>query len=161
MLGGRRLRFAGAQEATHPGDVDRRSHGTVPEAGLTNKTTVDQIAAAADVSPRTFSRYFATKDAVYLRCSSDWSTRWPSNSSRSRRRRPARRAPGRHIAVLRPGAVRRVPGLSSDGIALTLRVINATDELRMAAVEFEHDATRSSSPGGMGVDLDDRALRVW
>jgi AcrR family transcriptional regulator len=51
----------------------RRTRATLIDAavGLCDSqgfddTTVDQIAAIADVSPRTFSRYFSTKDAIEL-----------------------------------------------------------------------------------------------
>ena len=51
-----------------------------------NDTTVEQIAAVADVSPRTFSRYFATKDALAQPMIEDLLARQAPNSPPSRRR---------------------------------------------------------------------------
>ncbi|SEH49900.1 DNA-binding transcriptional regulator, AcrR family [Mycolicibacterium rutilum] len=45
--------------------IRREAFRLIQEQGY-QATTVEQISAAADISPRTFSRYFSTKEAVLL-----------------------------------------------------------------------------------------------
>ncbi|BBY18143.1 TetR family transcriptional regulator [Mycolicibacterium litorale] len=45
--------------------IRREAFRLIKEQGYQN-TTVEQISAAAEISPRTFSRYFPTKEAVLL-----------------------------------------------------------------------------------------------
>lgn len=125
------------------------------------KTTVDQIAAAADVSSRTFSRYFATKDAVYLALldaliqgvAAELKT-IPSDVSPLRALRDA------HLATL--GKVRSggVPGLNSSGVALTLQILNSTDDLKLAAGQIQDPVVFRALADRMGVDPAHRRLRM-
>jgi AcrR family transcriptional regulator len=125
------------------------------------QTTVEQIAASADVSPRTFSRYFPTKDAVFLTLIEDYAQevaieleKVPSEVGPLEAIRQA------NVAVLTRVAGRTVGKLSTERIILMLRVINASDSLKQASFEFRHDVTEVILAKRMGVDLDDRRARL-
>jgi AcrR family transcriptional regulator len=123
-------------------------------------TTVEQIAAAADVSPRTFSRYFATKDAVFMTLIDDYShevsieleTVAPDIGPLEAMRQA-------HVAVLTRVASRQVGRRTTERIILMLRVINASDTLMRSAFEFRHDATEIIMAKRLGVDIEDRRRR--
>jgi AcrR family transcriptional regulator len=122
-----------------------------------DNTTVEQIAAAADVSPRTFSRYFATKDAVFMTLIEDFTHEVsieleavPLEVGPLEAMRQA------HVAVLTRVATRQVGRLTTERIVLMLRVVNASDTLRRAALEFRHDPSEGIMAKRMGVDVEDR-----
>jgi AcrR family transcriptional regulator len=124
-------------------------------------TTVEQIAAAADVSPRTFSRYFATKDAAFMTLIADYSHEVsieletvPSAVGPLEAMRQA------HVAVLTRVASRQVGRLTTERIILMLRVINASDTLRRSAFEYRHEPSEAIMAKRMGVDVEDRRRRL-
>jgi AcrR family transcriptional regulator len=124
-------------------------------------TTVDQIAAAADVSPRTFSRYFATKDAVFLTLIDDYSHEVAIELETIQSDvGPLEAMRQAHVAVLTRVAKRQVGRITTERVILMLRVINASDTLRQGAVEFKHDMTEVLIAKRMGVNVEDRRRRL-
>jgi len=149
------------EETQDPRHPHRRGHGLCLKNGYEN-TTVEQIAAAADVSPRTFSRYFATKDAVFLTLIEDYAhevaiefEKVPTDVGPLEAMRQA------HVAVLTRVSSGRLVGSAPTASFCMLRVINASATLRQAAFEFRHDGDRGH-PGQAqwAVDLDDRNARL-
>ncbi len=125
------------------------------------QTTVEQIAAIADVSPRTFSRYFATKEAVCLALVDDAVdvaalelARLPTDMN--------------HLEALCRASVTMYRNtkhagageLTAPRLMSTLRIIMSSSTLRQATVEFRPHAVNIELASRMGVDLDDRGLRM-
>jgi AcrR family transcriptional regulator len=124
------------------------------------RTTVEQIAAAAEVSPRTFSRYFATKDAVVMTLLEDLVDAVAEELTRIPYSVPVLDALHRaHVTVLRAVSQGAIPGLTNERIVLMLRIINSTPALKAAATDFRPMATVSALAERMGTDVTDR--KVW
>jgi AcrR family transcriptional regulator len=124
-------------------------------------TTVDQIAAVADVSPRTFSRYFATKDAVIIALIDDMVDAialhlagQPSHLSELEALFAA------HIDMVRASASAPPDGFTTERLKTTARIVNSSPALRLAASEFRTNSVTLTLADRMGVGLDDKRLRL-
>jgi AcrR family transcriptional regulator len=125
------------------------------------RTTVDQIAAIADVSPRTFSRYFATKDAIALALIDDALevaalelARQPNDISHFEALR-------RSYVSMYFGTKSAPPGaMTADRLMCIVRIIMTSPTSRHAALDYRPHAVNVELAKRMGVNLDDRRLKL-
>ena len=123
--------------------------------------TVELISATADVSPRTFSRYFASKDAVFLAVLDVLSDDVVAEvSQQSDDLGPLEAMRAAVVAVLRRIADRPYGRPSAEQIALIPRVINSSDALRAKAIDYNNPRVMAILADRAGVALDDRRLEL-
>ncbi|HKV17976.1 MAG TPA: TetR family transcriptional regulator [Mycobacterium sp.] len=125
------------------------------------QTTVEQIAAIADVSPRTFSRYFATKEAVCLALADDAIdvaavelARLPKTMNHLEALYRAWVTMYRNTKTAGAGEV-TAPRLMS-----TLRIILSSSTLKQAVMEFRPHAVNVELARRMGSTLTDRGVQL-
>ena len=134
-----------------------------------DKTTVEQIAAAADVSPRTFSRYFPTKEAVVFAIIEDTAAfvadeleRLPADINEYEAMLRA------HLKAVKPGLDGR-PTPIFHRMAALIRIVNSSASLAVTNIPYrqqqDHFPTVVAVANRMGLPRDHDAvhmvLEVW
>ncbi|WNG86697.1 TetR family transcriptional regulator [Mycobacterium sp. ITM-2016-00317] len=146
----------------------RRTRATLIDAALGlcdrqgfDRTTVDQIASIAEVSPRTFSRYFATKDAIALALIDEVHARTAAELTVQPRYLTHLEAL-RRAYVAMAEATKRAPehGLSAKRLLQILRITGSSPTLRQAAVEYRASAVDQAVAARMGATVDDRRVKL-
>ncbi|MDF3338958.1 TetR family transcriptional regulator [Mycolicibacterium septicum] len=124
-------------------------------------TTVEQIAAVADVSPRTFSRYFATKDAVVLAFVDEViemvAIELEAQPAELGDIEALYRA---HVQAFLKTKTAPPSQLTSDRLLASARIITSSPALIQSASEFRADAVNVVLARRMGVPGDDRRLKL-
>lgn len=146
----------------------RRTRATLIDAavGLCDRqgfdgTTVDQIAAIAEVSPRTFSRYFATKDAIAMALIDEVLVRVAAELARQPRYlshlEALRRA---YVAMVESCKLAPADGLTAERLLQILRITMSSATLRQATIEYRASAVDVVVAERMGAAVDDRRVRL-
>ncbi len=125
-------------------------------------TTVEQIADLVEVSPRTFSRYFASKEAVFVAVIDDLAEEITAElSTQPSDLGPLESLRAAHVSVLTRVAERRqIAGLTVDRVALILQIVQSSNALRHAAMEYRSVPAMEILAKRMGVPADDKRLEL-
>ncbi|SEH64223.1 DNA-binding transcriptional regulator, AcrR family [Mycolicibacterium rutilum] len=126
-----------------------------------DNTTVEQIAAIADVSPRTFSRYFPTKESIALALVDEILDRAAAELVRQPIELNAIEAVVRSFLAMAETAKRAPAGeLTADRVLCIVKILLSSPTLRQVSVEYRADAIDREMSRRMGVGLDDRRLQL-
>lgn len=159
-----------AGESGHPGRRERKKRETrtrmidaaialVDKLGY-ERTTVEQIAEAVDVSPRTVAHYFPSKDRLVLSVIDYYTDAVTAELNRV----PVEIAPLHalliaNLAVL-DHAVTHSPPAETSQIVTMLRTLHLSPSLRPRMTELRIPAINADVARRLGVDEDDRRVEL-
>lgn len=126
-----------------------------------DNTTIDQIAEAAEVSPRTFSRYFPTKEAVVVAVIDDLANAAAAELATIAPSVPPLPAIARaHVEVLRAVPAGRAAGLTTERLLLMVSVLGTAGVPRGAATNVRPHAFVLDTAARLGVEPNDTRVRL-